>query len=633
MGKWEIKDSILILKMEDGQVIIPTASDIYSVVFKGAKSFAAYSNIKVGDPKDDLKNIRFSRFGVEVNGHISVDSSRHIKLSFMANKAGDMKEIAFTDKGIIDHVFLGNTWYSIAHEADSIALILKEAGLRGPSWLDLSEYLGFKKVLQRHDWFNCEDSVSTDLKEKDANQPEVTVPPMFVGQLYPYQQKGYEWLKFMTDEGCGGILGDEMGLGKTVQIIAVLASRCETKETPSLVVAPVSLIENWRREILKFAPDLSVLVHRGTSRTGFYKNMLEFDVVLSSYDTVVSDLSIMKMIKWDFVVLDEAQNIKTPDIKRTRGIKQLPRNCAVAVTGTPFENHMTDLWSIADFVFPGYLGSLSEYLEMVPDEVEGARKVEPLLTPIMLRRRVSEVAKDLPDRIDIPQVITMDEAGAQAYEKIRTEIIEEYGKGAKLVMLIKLRMFCTHPFIVDGRRGDPALISVKYQRLCEIVEEIVLHQDKFIVFTTFNKMNDILVQDLKNRFGISVWSITGKIKVNERQVIIDEFSRLEGPAALILNPRAAGVGLNITAASHVIHYNPEWNPAVEDQASARAYRRGQTKNVTVHKLFYADTVEEVINERIEKKRNIFETAVIGTDGETTRVEDIIRAINITPLRS
>jgi len=631
MGKWEIKDSILVLKMEDGQVIIPTASDIYSVVFRGAESLATNSDI-ICNPKDDLKNIRFSRFGVDVNAHISVDSSRHIKLSFMAKKAGDMKEIVFTDKGIIDHILLGNTWYSIAHEADSIVLILKEAGLLGPTWLNLSEYLGLKKVLQRHNWFNYEDSVSTDLKEKDANQPEVTVPPMFVGQLYPYQQKGYEWLKFMTDEGCGCILGDEMGLGKTVQVIAVLASRSETKETPALVVAPVSLIENWRREILKFAPDLSVLVHRGPSRTGFFKNMLGYNVVLSSYDTVVSDLSIMKMIKWDFIILDEAQNIKTPDIKRTLSIKQLPRNCAVAVTGTPFENHMSDLWSIADFVFPGYLGSLREYLERVPDGVEGARKVEPLLTPIMLRRRVSEVAQDLPDRIDIPQGITMDEAAAQAYEKIRIEITEEYGKSASLVLLAKLRMFCTHPFIIDGRKGDPALISVKYQRLCEIVEEIVLQQEKFIVFTTFNKMNTILSEDLSDRFGISVWSITGKVKVDERQDIIDEFSRLVGPAALILNPRAAGVGLNITAANHVIHYNPEWNPAVEDQASARSYRRGQIKNVTVHKLFYADTVEEVINDRIEKKRNIFETAVIGTDGEINRVDDIIRAINITPLR-
>lgn len=633
MGKWEIKDGILLYKMKDGKVIIPTASDIYAVVFKDAEFLTANSNIKVDNPKKDLPTLKFSRLGVEINILISVDSLRHIKLEFIARKAGDVQKIIFTEDGIVDHVLLGNTWHSIAHESETIALILKDAGLSGPGWLKLAQYMELKKVLQHNNWLTCEDSVSIDLKNTDDNRPEITLPSIFIGQLYPYQQKGYEWLKFITDEGCGCILGDEMGLGKTIQVIAIIASRYKTKETPTLVVAPVTLIENWRREILKFAPELTVLIHRGASRTGFYKTMMDYDVVLTAYDTVVSDLSMMKMIKWDLIVLDEAQNIKTPTIKRTLGIKQLPRNCAVAVTGTPFENHMTDLWSITDFVFPGYFGSLSDYMEMFPDEVEGARKVEPFLTPIMLRRRVSEVATDLPDRIDIPQVITMDDVSAQAYEKMRTEIIAEYGKYAGLVMLSKLRMFCTHPFIVDGRREDPALYSVKYQRLCEIVEEIVLQKEKVIVFTSFNKMNTILCQDLHSRFGLSVWSITGAVAVDERQDIIDQFSELNGSAALILNPRAAGVGLNITAANHVIHYNPEWNPAVEDQASARAYRRGQTKNVTVHRLFYAYTVEEIINERIEKKRDMIETAVIGTTGDTEKMADIIRAINISPLRS
>jgi hypothetical protein len=256
--------------------VIPTASDIYSVVFKGAESLATNANIKVGNPKEDLENIKFSRLSIEVNGHISVDSSRHIKLIFMANKAGDRKEITFTDNGIIDHVLLGNTWHSIAHEADSITLILKEAGLRGPTWLTLSEYLGLKKVLQRHDWFKYEDSVSTDLKEKEANQPVVAVPPMFVGQLYPYQQSHDRPLVYMAvflgANGTGkstlfdvfGFLHDSL----TDNVKAALLKRGGYKEV-------ISRNETGQIEIeIKFRPEpddplVTYELHIGLNEKGF----------------------------------------------------------------------------------------------------------------------------------------------------------------------------------------------------------------------------------------------------------------------------------------------------------------------------------------------------------------------------
>jgi SNF2 family DNA or RNA helicase len=304
------------------------------------------------------------------------------------------------------------------------------------------------------------------------------------------------------------------------------------------------------------------------------------------------------------------------------------------VSGTPFENHITDVWSLVDFSVPGLFGNLGDFQKNISDDVFGAKKIEPLLSPIMIRRLVRDVANDLPEKVVIPQPLIMSDDEQANYERYRIEALESAESGAQvsLALLQKLRMYCTHSNLCDDayeKEADPSMSSIKYQRFCEIVEEIISKNEKVIVFTSYKKMFDIFLTDVPARFGIEIDSINGDTPVEERQCIVDWFNNINGSAMLILNPRAAGTGLNITGANHVIHYNLEWNPSLEDQSTARAYRRGQSKTVFVYRLFYSKTVEEVVNDRIERKREIASTAVVGTDGVSER-NDILRALELAP---
>lgn len=324
-------------------------------------------------------------------------------------------------------------------------------------------------------------------------------------------------------------------------------------------------------------------------------------MVITSYDTVVRDLSMMKMVKWSAVILDEAQNIKNPGALRTKSVKQIPRKVGLAMTGTPVENRLTDLWSILDFVVPDYLGSLEDFEKKFSNDVDGASDLEPLISPLMLRRMVADVAKDLPERIDIPEVVELTEEEAAEYDRIRQEIADKYGKAATIVSLIKLRQFCAHPALLEeSSSGFDAGAFSKFVRVRELLAEIAANGEKAIVFTSFTEMADRIAGSVEKELGIFAATLDGRLATEERQPLIDRFSAIEGPAVLILNPKAGGSGLNITAANHVIHYNLEWNPALEDQASARAFRRGQTRPVTVRRLFCAGTVEEVVNARVER---------------------------------
>jgi SNF2 family DNA or RNA helicase len=435
----------------------------------------------------------------------------------------------------------------------------------------------------------------------------------------------------MLSEGLGGLLADEMGLGKTLQVIAAIADPIKTLGTPILVIAPGSLLENWIREFRKFAPQLQTLKHHGFDRTGRPADLANFDVVVTSYDTVIRDNSLFMMITWAAIVCDEAQYIRNPESLRARSVKKLRRNAAIAVTGTPVENRLTDLWSIMDFILPDYLGTLEKFQKDYPDDYDGAARIEHVASPVMLRRRISEVAQDLPERIDIPQIVELCDAEVRTYDNIRAQILSEYGASATLVALTKLRMFCAHPWIVDGtQRGGELTEFEKYARLIDILEEIFAAREKVILFTAYTAMTDLIVADIPQRFTVFTGAIDGRLPIDDRQPLIDKFSAIQGPALLVLNPRAGGAGLNITAANHVIHYTLEWNPALEDQASARAHRRGQTRPVTVHRLFCAGTVEEVINDRLSRKRTIADAAVVGIRGEIGDYGDIIAALQKTP---
>ena len=484
---------------------------------------------------------------------------------------------------------------------------------------------------QDADFLIIENAPALPVEPEQENPSRILMPEGLVATLYPYQETGFDWLSRVSEEGIGCILGDEMGLGKTLQVIALLVREKHVRKTPSVVIAPATLLENWRRELARFAPGLTLCVHRGQGRTGFPKILRSFDVVITSYETATRDISIFEMIGWNVAVLDEAQAIKTPDAQRTVILKSLPRRMAIAVSGTPVENSLRDLWSLLDFAVPGMLGTLPEFEARYTDSVEDAAELEPLVSPLILRRRVSEVAKDLPERIDIPQPVELSEAGAQEYESIRAAIFAEYGAAAPLVALGKLRMFCTHPFLVNDGSGDPLPHSTKYARLVELLDEIFARGEKVLIFTSYTEMADIIGGDVSRRYGVPATIIDGRTPVTDRQPTVDRFSQVMTAAALVLNPKAAGTGLNITAANHVIHYNLEWNPALEDQATARAFRRGQKRPVTVHRLFHPGTVEDIIVERTDRKRALAAGAVTGTEGKDENLADVLRALQLSPL--
>lgn len=621
-AKWIIYENHIAIETND-EVLHPEAREIFELLSEEKKT-------DFTSPVDDLPEIHFSKVGSPIKCEVYSTEDGKICLELYTVRKGRNCKIDMIQGHIIDHCIMDGEWFYLNGDIETIQNKLESAGICISGFISLGQYIDLLKL----DYFDANSDIENHVSSeflKNALVPQGDVPKEINAQLYEYQKTGYLWMNQILDITHGCILGDEMGLGKTLQVITVFQSLRKKGKVPMLVVAPVSLLENWKRECSKFAPKLNVCVHHGSRRTGRYQELLKNDVVIISYNTAVSDMSMLRMIEWKCVVLDEAQNIKNPNSERARAVKVLNREKSIAVTGTPFENHITDIWSLVDFSVPGMLGTLREFERNIPDDVFGAERIEPLLTPIMIRRLVKDVANDLPDKVIIPQPIEMSETERLRYEDYRKEAANSAlnGSALSIALLQKLRMYCTHPGLVgDSNINDPTVDSIKYQRFCEIVDEVVSLNEKIIVFTSYKKMYEIFKEDVPNRFKIPIDFINGDTPVAKRQKIIDWFNGLQESAMLVLNPKAAGVGLNITGANHVIHYNLEWNPSLEDQASARAYRRGQKKTVFIYRLYYSETVEQIVNERIERKREIASTAVIGNDGSGNDRQDILRALGI-----
>lgn len=461
--------------------------------------------------------------------------------------------------------------------------------------------------------------------------------------LYGYQAGGVAWMDSMLKHTGGVILADEMGLGKTIQIIALFLLSPPELASPALIVCPTTLIENWVRELQAFAPSLSVMVHRGPNRTGFHRDLQKKQIVITTYDTLVNDNVIFAGIEWSFVVCDEAQAIKNPAAKRRAAVARLPRQRTIPVTGTPVENGLLDLWSLMDIAIPGLLGDQSYFESRWPDDIDAARSLATTTDPFILKRQVSEVAKDLPERIDIDVPLELGDDLARKYDQVRADTLARYATAGALVATGQLALFCAHPWlrvestaapdweddvITVERRGVP-LITPKMDRLLAILNEAFAWGKKVLVFANFNQCGP-LIQQAATHSGRAFWgAINGSTPQNDRQATVDRFSEHDGPAVLILNPRAAGAGLNITAATIVIHFTQVWNPALEKQASARAHRRGQTKPVTVYRLYYVDTVEEVMLERTHWKSELGNEAVPVSVRDGT---DLQRALSVSPVQ-
>ncbi|WP_444659090.1 DEAD/DEAH box helicase [Caproiciproducens sp. R2] len=631
---WEIQGTMLALEKSDKTAIYyPSAVEIYAYLYGNQEQLQPQSPTNCDSPAKVFPSLKFSQIGERIKIYIDFDRHlRKIQIQFYVERHNNKIDLIAPVEMLRDHIIFNNEWFFLTDNFSDFIALLNESQITNCGDISLLQYIKLLQNVDRHRNVPVYDEAREMLDNHPIDEDASSLPECLTAKLYPYQKTGFLWMRYIISEKCGCILADEMGLGKTLQIITLIASRNGPSTTPSLIITPVSLLENWKREFAKFTKGLSVLVHHGPLRTGRYTELLDYDAVIISYNTASSDQSLLHMIHWDLLVLDEAQNIKNPEAARTQSVKNIPCNVGIAVTGTPFENHVTDIWSLVDFIAPSTLGTLEIFSDKISDDVSGAKLLEPVLSPLMLRRRVADVANDLPERIDIPQIIQMNEVEALKYENIREQIMQQMGgKQAALPMIQKLRMFCTHPRLLNNElSNDPSESSTKYERLCELLTEIVAMDEKAILFTSFNKMFDILLSDIPRRFMIPVMAINGSTSPAIRQDIVDNYSEISGSALLVLNPRAAGTGLNITAASRIIHYNLEWNPALEDQASARAYRRGQTKKVFVYRLFYKNTVEQIINERIELKRTISDTAIIGTNGENENTDDILSALMLSP---
>ncbi|WP_449396774.1 DEAD/DEAH box helicase [Devosia riboflavina] len=458
-------------------------------------------------------------------------------------------------------------------------------------------------------------------------------------ELFPYQARGVQWMWETISRTGGLILADEMGLGKTIQIIALLLISPPSPSSPALIVCPTSLIANWVREIARFAPTLEVTVHRGAYRTGVVSGLQSTQVVITTYDTMVNDITLFSSLEWSWVICDEAQAIKNPHSNRRRAIVTIPRQRSIPMTGTPVENSLVDLWSLADFAIPGLLGTLAEFEAEFPDDINAGQQLKRFSDPIILKRQVSDVAGDLPERIDIDVPLELSDELVDHYREVRDTTIAKYPVAGALVATLQLQLLCAHPWLRAARDEEEAtivpvaampLMTPKMDRAVELIHEASANGRKVIVFALFNRIGDLLKQASSSTANMYWEAINGSTPQEDRQSIIDTFSAHQGPACLVLNPKAAGAGLNITAASVVIHFTPVWNPALEAQASARAHRRGQTHPVSIYRLFYLNTVEAVMIDRSSWKRDLANETVPVSIRDT---DDLKRALEMLPVKS
>ncbi len=476
-------------------------------------------------------------------------------------------------------------------------------------------------------------SVSDDTQQlfgklEDIGQVEsIPKPRNLKATLRPYQQQGFSWLVFLRNIHAGGILADDMGLGKTVQTIALLLwAKTKSKKSINLVVAPTSVVPNWKREIEKFAPTLSALVWQGPDRHQHAQKAADVDVIITSYALLRRDEEFLQSLELNYAILDEAQHIKNPLSATARAAKRLNAEHRLALSGTPIENRLSEIWSIFDFVSPGLLGSLPEFEEKYArpverGDVQAISRLRSTIHPFVMRRTKSEVAKDLPEKIEQEIIVPLAEQQAKLYEQILRQVresvlseIDKQGVASSqiqiLAALTRLRQVACDPRLlkIEGNFDDDE--SGKLNALKEILQEAVAGGHRVLVFSQFVEMLKLIREALEGD-KISYLYLDGSTK--DRQALVDRFNVDEGVSVFLISLKAGGTGLNLTGADTVVHFDPWWNPAVEDQATDRAHRIGQQKVVTVYRLVAKGTVEEKILKLSGKKRELMSN-VLSAEG-------------------
>jgi SNF2 family DNA or RNA helicase len=491
--------------------------------------------------------------------------------------------------------------------------------------------------------------------------PTLAVPDELQAELRGYQRDGYAWLAFLRRFGLGACLADDMGLGKTVQFITYLLHIKENSKNvdtqfPSLLICPTSVLGNWQKELNRFAPSLKIMLHYGSRRSSgedFHSQATQADIILTSYATATLDQELLQGFTWASLCLDEAQNIKNAQTKQSIAVRSFPAKHRIALTGTPIENRLSELWSLYDFINPGYLGSSRAFNNRFINAIEKEHNeqktidLQRLVKPFMLRRKKKDPAiqLDLPDKNEMKTYIHLTAEQGALYDHTVNHLLERMQKlegierkGAILSTLTHLKQLCDHPVLLtkeayqEPSKGKDNLLdietlisrSAKLERLLAMVKELREEGERCLIFTQYIGMGQILQQVLQQELQEPVLYLNGSTSKSARDAMIDQFqsqtlSPAEQPSVFILSIKAGGVGLNLTAANHVFHFDRWWNPAVENQATDRAYRMGQTKDVQVHKFISLGTLEERIDEMLESKQQLSDNVISSSEGWITEL--------------
>lgn len=470
---------------------------------------------------------------------------------------------------------------------------------------------------------------------KDFTKPvEVDPPKGLKGELRPYQQTGLKWLWTNVSKGFGCCMADDMGLGKTIQVISLILKLKEEEKLkkPVLVVCPTTLMGNWMKELQLFAPDLKATTYHGLDR----QLNTNVDIILTTYAIMRIDIEELKKQQWGMIIVDEAQNIKNPDTAQTLAVKILKSDIKIAMTGTPVENRLTELWSIFDFINAGYLGSLKEFQKSyaIPierfKETSRATKLKMSVSPFVLRRLKTDkhVISDLPEKMVLNDYCYLSKNQAVLYEKTLNEMMEKISgftginrRGNIFKLITALKQICNHPyqFLKSGDMNKES--SGKMEQCIQLVQNIINNDEKTLIFTQYKEMGDILTHVIEEECNTTPLFFHGSLNVNQREEMINKFQTDTDTKVMILSLKAGGTGLNLTSATNVIHYDLWWNPAVEDQATDRTYRIGQDKNVMVHRLITLGTFEEKIDEMLKSKKELADMAVYEGEKIITELSD------------
>jgi non-specific serine/threonine protein kinase len=534
-------------------------------------------------------------------------------------------------------------WQAIQTQADDGLSFIEGMRLLAGVSRDLSDSELSEEL---HDWSTVEASAELRTVLENIRHPDTIqtkqLGPELKATLRPYQAVGVSWLDLLTELGLGACLADDMGLGKTIQVISLLLiQKKKNPNKPSLLVLPASLLGNWKSEIQRFAPSLKVLFLHGSEMhrsdlesiaTNAERNLGEWDLVVITYG-MLKRQSWLTAMNWHLVILDEAQAIKNPSSAQTKLTKTLKGHSKIALTGTPIENRLGDLWSLYDFICPGLLGTSTRFKQFIKsiesNEKASYAPLRQLLQPYLLRRLKTDksIISDLPDKTEMKAWCALTKEQLKLYtQSVRdlTRALEStqegiQRKGLVLAYLTRFKQICNHPGQLLGDKDYCEKRSGKFERLAYLYDEISTRQEKVLIFTQYREMTVPIAAFLEQRFGASGLILHGGTPVAKRKLLVDQFQEEQGPPFFVLSLKAGGTGLNLTAASHVIHFDRWWNPAVENQATDRAFRIGQKRNVLVHKMICKGTIEEKIDQLITEKISLA-SDVLQVSGEAMLTE-------------